>query len=107
MATYNQGSTNEVPGDTNAKAAAAVWQTGLNPATHARDGISFQLHVLGAGFAAGAAINFDGVDKATTVNGPTDVSCGILLAAGEQARSAPVFVKSGNGYSTPAPFKVT
>jgi hypothetical protein len=107
MATYQQGSRNEVPGDTNAKAVPAVFLTGLTPPTHARDGVAFTLHALGVGFAAGAVLNYDGVDKATTVNSATDVSASITEVAGNTARAVPVLVKSGPGYSTPAAFSVT
>jgi hypothetical protein len=107
MATYQQGSTNEVPGDTNAKAVPAVFVTGLNPPTHGRDGVAFTLHALGSGFAAGSVLNYDGVDKATTVNSATDVSASITEVGGNAARAVPVVVKSGNGFATPAAFPVT
>lgn len=107
MATYNQGSNNEVPGDTNAKAVAAVWATSINPTTHARDSVQFTLTVNGAGFIAGSVIEFDGVNKTTTVVSPTQVTCPVTLAGAEAVRSAPVRVKAGNGFSTPVPFAVT
>jgi hypothetical protein len=107
MATYNQGSSNDVAGESNARAVPAVWATGVNPATHARDGVAFTLHALGSGFAAGSVLNFDGVDKATTVVSPTDVSASITLLGTEAVRTAPVVVKSGNGVSSPVPFSVT
>jgi hypothetical protein len=107
MATYQQGSTTEVPGDTNAKAVRAVFVTGFSPASHGRDGVAFPLHALGSGFAAGAILNYGGVDQPTTVNSPTDVSASITEVAGNAARAVPVIVKSGTGYSTPAAFPVT
>jgi hypothetical protein len=107
MATYSQSGTTEVPGDTNAKAVPAVFLSGFTPPAHGRDGVAFTLHALGAGFAAGAVLNYDGVDKATTVNSATDVSASITEVAGNTARAVPVFVKAGNGYSTPAAFSVT
>src|SRR5262249_52965642 len=107
MATYNQGSTNDVAGESNARAAAAVWLTGFTPASHARDGVAFTLHGLGSGFLAGAVLNYDGVDKATTVVSATDVSASITEVAGNAARNVPVIVKAGNGFSTAQPFPVT
>ena len=107
MAIYLQGSTTEVPGDTNAKAVPAVFLAGFNPVTHGRDGVAFTLHALGSNFAAGAILNYDGADKATTVNSAGDVSASITEVAGNAARAVPVFVKSGNGYTTPLSFPVT
>jgi hypothetical protein len=109
MATYNRDGTNTfVAGESNARAATAVYASSLTPASHARDGVAFTLHALGKGFSVGAAvINFDGVDQATTVVSDGDVSASLTLPAGSQARSAPVVVKAGNGFSTPLPFAVT
>jgi hypothetical protein len=109
MATYNRdGTTTFVAGESNARAATAVWLASLTPATHARDGVAFTLHALGKGFAVGAAvINFDGADQPTTVVSDGEVTASITLAAGSQARTAPVLVKAGNGFATPIPFAVT
>ena len=106
MPTYTQAGNNEVAGFTNAAAVPAVFLTSLNPASHARDAVAFTLHALGSGFGAGAVINFDGTDRATTVVGPGEVTASITLTGGA-ARLVPVTVKSGNGYSTPRDFAVT
>jgi hypothetical protein len=107
MATYTQSGSNDVAGESNARAAAAVWLTGLTPATHARDNTPFTLHALGAGFVAGSVMNVDGIDQATTVVSPGEVTASITLAPALQPHAAPVVVKAGNGYSTPAAFAIT
>ena len=107
MPTYTPSGSNDVAGESNARAVAAVFLTGLTPATHARDNTPFTLHALGAGFAAGSVMNVDGVDQATTVVSAGEVTASITLAPALQPHTAPVLVKSGNGYSTPAPFAIT
>lgn len=107
MPTYTPGGNDYVAGESNARGVPAVWLTSINPTTHGRDAVQFTLTVDGSGFAAGSVVNFDGNDKTTTVVSPTQVTAPVTLTGGQQPRTAPVVVRSGNGYSSPAPFVVT
>lgn len=107
MDNWTQSGHTFVAGESSARAVRAVWLTGLTPASHARDNTPFTLHALGSGFVAGAVLNVDGVDYATTVVSDGEVTASVTLAPALQAHVAPVLVKAGNGYSSPASFPIT
>jgi len=100
MATYNaDGTTDFVPGESNARAVTAVWLTSLEPAAAALGDPPFTLHVHGSGFIPDAVIVWNGGDETTTVVSDTELTTEVDMSTATTAMPIPVEVRTADGVS--------
>jgi len=84
--------------------------TSIYPTTMVAGSLPFLIYAGGTEFAPGAVLNFNGVAKATTVTGTTNVSATISTADISVAGTVQVTVTNptpGGGPSTPQPFVIS